>query len=44
MQFEGEGGLWQLWKQQEESIIHVPVDDDGVWMDLDTMEDYEVRE
>jgi len=36
MQFEGEGGLRQLWKQQEESIIHVPVDDDGVWMDLDT--------
>jgi len=42
LQFEGEGGLRQLWKQQEDSIIHVPVDDDGVWMDLDTMEDYEV--
>ncbi|WP_024295089.1 nucleotidyltransferase family protein [Lacrimispora indolis] len=42
LEFEGEGGLRQIWKQQEEFIIHVPVDDDGVWMDLDTMEDYEV--
>lgn len=42
LEFEGDGGLRQIWKQQEESIIHVPVDDDGVWMDLDTMEDYEV--
>lgn len=42
LDYHGEGGLRQLWKQQEESIINVPVDDDGVWMDLDTMEDYEV--
>ncbi len=42
LQFEGEGGLRQIWKLEEDSIIHVPVDDDGVWMDLDTMEDYEV--
>ena len=42
LEFEGEGGLRQIWKQQEASIIQVPVDDDGVWVDLDTREDYEV--
>lgn len=42
LEFEGEGGLRQLWKQQEDSIIQVPVDDDGVWIDLDTREDYEI--
>ncbi|ADL04882.1 nucleotidyltransferase family protein [Lacrimispora saccharolytica] len=42
LEFKGEGGLRQIWKLQEDSIIHVPVDDDGVWMDVDTMEDYEV--
>ena len=42
LEFEGEGGLRQIWKQQEDSIIQVPVDDDGVWIDLDTREDYEV--
>lgn len=42
LEFEGEGGLRQIWKQQEDSVIQVPVDDDGVWIDLDTREDYEV--
>ena len=42
LSFNGEGGLRQIWKQQEDSIIHVPVDDEGVWMDLDTREDYEI--
>lgn len=42
LEFKGEGGLRQIWKKQENSIIHVPVDDEGVWIDLDTREDYEV--
>lgn len=42
LNFEGQGGLRQIWKQQEDFILHVPVDDDGVWIDLDTREDYEV--
>ena len=40
LEFKGEGGLRQLWSQLD-SIIHtVPVDDTGVWVDLDTQEDY----
>lgn len=42
LEFKGEGGLRQIWKQHEDSVIHVPVDDEGVWVDLDTREDYEV--
>jgi CTP:molybdopterin cytidylyltransferase MocA len=38
--FRGEGGLRQLWKQQEALIRTVPVEDPGVWMDLDTQADY----
>ena len=38
--FDGEGGLRQLWKQHEALIRTVPVDDTGVWVDLDTLEDY----
>lgn len=38
--FDGEGGLRQLWKQHEALIRTVPVDDTGVWVDLDTQEDY----
>lgn len=38
--FDGEGGLRQLWKQHEAIIRTVPVDDTGVWVDLDTQEDY----
>lgn len=40
-----EGGLRTLWARHEEWIRTVPVDDIGVWMDLDTPEDYrECRE
>ena len=41
LEFNGEGGLRELWKQLESLIRTVPVDDTGVWMDLDTREDYE---
>ena len=40
LEFAGEGGLRQLWKQLESIIRTVPVDDTGVWVDLDTREDY----
>ncbi len=36
-----EGGLRALWAQHEEWIRTVPVDDVGVWMDLDTPADYQ---
>ena len=39
--FHGEGGLRQFWREQEALISTVAVDDAGVWMDLDTQEDYE---
>ena len=42
MEFDGDGGLRQLWKQLESIIRTVPVDDTGVWVDLDTKEDYEL--
>ena len=38
--FHGEGGLRALWKKHEAKIIAVPVDDQGVWVDLDTPDDY----
>lgn len=38
--FHGEGGLRRLWSQYEADIRTVPVDDQGVWVDLDTQEDY----
>ena len=38
--FHGEGGLRQFWQEQEDLITTVAVDDAGVWMDLDTQEDY----
>lgn len=41
LSFDGEGGLRGLWQQHEELIRTVPVDDEGVWMDLDTRHDYE---
>lgn len=41
LSFSGEGGLRQLWKEQESIIRTVPVDDAGVWVDLDTRQDYE---
>ena len=39
--FDGEDGLRGLWKRYENDILTVPVDDGGVWVDLDTPEDYE---
>ncbi len=38
--FRGNGGLRQLWGQYENLITTVPVDDEGVWVDLDTQKDY----
>ena len=39
--YQGEGGLRGLWNQLESMIQTVPVDDVGVWTDLDTRQDYE---
>lgn len=36
----GEGGLRSLWSMHEDRILEVPVDDPGVWVDLDTQQDY----
>jgi CTP:molybdopterin cytidylyltransferase MocA len=41
LKYNGDGGLRELWKQFEDRIITVPVDDPGCLMDADTMEDYE---
>ncbi len=38
--FQSEGGLRELWKKHGSEIIEVPVDDSGVWVDLDTPGDY----
>ena len=38
--FSGDGGLRQFWKEREAIIRTVSVDDEGVWVDLDTQEDY----
>jgi CTP:molybdopterin cytidylyltransferase MocA len=38
--FSGVGGLRQLWARYEDKIGVVPVDDQGVEIDLDTPEDY----
>lgn len=38
--FHEEGGLRRLWSRLEGDIQTVPVDDKGVWVDLDTQEDY----
>ena len=40
LDFYGDGGLRGLWKQHEDEIIEVPVDDIGVSIDLDTQEQY----
>ena len=40
LSFHGEGGLRRFWQEQEHLIRTVAVDDAGVWMDLDTQEDY----
>ena len=39
--YHGEGGLRQLWKRFEYDTVTVPVEDGGVWLDLDTPEDYQ---
>lgn len=41
LSFHEDGGLRQLWKRHEELIRTVPVDDEGVWVDLDTQTDYQ---
>ena len=38
--FDRDGGLRQFWKERETLIQTVSVDDEGVWVDLDTQEDY----
>lgn len=40
LSFSGEGGLRSLWRLHEDEIIEVPVDDTGVWVDLDTQQQY----
>lgn len=39
--FQGEGGLRSLWQRHEKLIRTVPVDDEGVCIDLDTRQDYQ---
>ncbi len=41
LRFEGDGGLREMWKQLENQIITVPVNDSGCLMDADTREDYD---
>ena len=38
--FSGEGGLRELWKNMAGVIRTVPVDDAGIWIDIDTPDDY----
>ncbi len=38
--FRGDGGLRQFWQKHASLICTVPVEDEGVWVDLDTQEDY----
>lgn len=42
LSFQGDGGLRQLWQQLGDRIQTVPVDDEGVWVDLDTQQDYQI--
>lgn len=37
----GEGGLRRIWVQYPEYVAEVPVDDPGVWIDIDTRQEYE---
>lgn len=41
LRYDGDGGLRGLWNRYESGIRAVPVDDDGVGLDLDTPEDYQ---
>jgi CTP:molybdopterin cytidylyltransferase MocA len=34
------GGLRDLWRERAESVVEVPVEDEGILLDLDTPEDY----
>lgn len=40
LNFDGEGGLRELWKQLENQIVTVPVEDFGCMLDADTRSDY----
>ena len=40
LRYDGENGLRGLWKEYEKDILTVPVDDAGVWIDIDTPDDY----
>ncbi|MDO5136058.1 MAG: nucleotidyltransferase family protein [Eubacteriales bacterium] len=40
LSFSGSEGLRGLWRQLEDRILTVPVRDQGVWIDLDTKQDY----
>lgn len=39
--FRQDGGLRRLWAKYTAIIREVPVDDTGVWVDLDTQDDYQ---
>ena len=41
LSFEGEGGLRGLWRTHEDGLVTVPVEDEGVGIDLDTPKDYD---
>ncbi|MCB7320606.1 nucleotidyltransferase family protein [Lacrimispora sp. 210928-DFI.3.58] len=41
LEYQGEGGLRRIWTQYEAISRYVPVDDPGVWIDLDTRSEYE---
>lgn len=41
LNYHGEGGLRRLWEQYIDFIWHIPVEDPGVWVDLDTKTEYE---
>jgi molybdenum cofactor cytidylyltransferase len=34
------GGLRDLWRERDDAVVEVPVEDEGVVLDLDTPEDY----
>lgn len=38
--FQGNGGLRQFWAETDAELRNVAVDDQGVWVDVDTPEDY----
>lgn len=40
LRFSRPGGLRELWKEYEEAIVTIPVEDSGCRLDADTREDY----